>query len=415
MTLIIDRFSTKVLTRPVGQGVGSFSLHNLLAESRSSFDLKGDSATWSRKVIPNQNHEIRSSENWSKLIYEITDLLSRLSACFYNWGKTLNEVPTVQLELSNADKYIISNIHEKSDWVLTIDRNFGIEYFDNPRKSSGNSYLIDYTPEFLDSVGHRLIVSTYWLSEIEGLIKDGLRKMGILGTGFQAAQILDILKSISGKLALKLINNPKDAREIIGLALARLLLEEKGDLAHSVLIPLDTHIGLFSEHKKQELDATLRLLRSDLVMARFENNVLKIHLIEVKFRSGPGAGEEYSLKEQIVAKNEDTKKVIEALFQPKPEKDRFDRDIQNHELARLLEFYLERCIRHGLIQDHSQQEQAIRKGISKVLQDDFRIEFERMGFIFNLLGVSKEPEKYKENIIHVIGKDKICKLLVLLR
>ncbi|MBN1546701.1 MAG: hypothetical protein JW902_08590, partial [Syntrophaceae bacterium] len=345
LSMVIDRFATKVLTRPVGQGVGSFSLHNLLAEYRTTFDLKDDMATWSRKIVPNQNREIRDTENWAGLMSEISDEMLRLSSCFFNWGKTLDEVPAVQLELSPVDKYIIKHVHENSDWVLTIDRNFGIEYFDNPRKSGGNSYLIDYTPEFLDSVGHRLIVSTYWLSEIEGLIKDGLKKMGIPGTGFHAVQILDILKSISGKLALKLINNPKDAREIIGLALTRLLLEEKGDLAHSVLIPIDSHVALFTEHKRQVQDETLRLQRSDLLMVGFDQDVMKLRLIEVKFRSGAGAGEEYGLKEQIVSKNEDTQRVIDSLFQPKTEKDRFDRDIQNHELGRLLEFYLERCVR----------------------------------------------------------------------
>ncbi len=410
LTMVIDRFATKVLTRPIGQGLGSFSLHNLLAEYLTTFDLKGDMATWSRKIVSNQNNEIRETEKWASLIFEISDRILRLSSCFFNWGKTLNEVPAVQLELSAVDKYIINHVHENSDWVLTIDRNFGIEYFDNPRKSSGNSYLIDYTPEFLDSVGHRLIVSTYWLSEIEGLIKDGLKKMGIPGTGFHAVHILDILKSISGKLALKLINNPKDAREIIGLALTRLILEEQGDLANSVLIPIDSHISLFTEHKRQVHDETLRLQRSDLLMVGFDQNAMKLRLIEVKFRSSAGAGEEYGLKEQIISKNEDTQKVIESLFQPKTEKDRFDRDIQNHELGRLLEFYLERCIRHGLIQENSPQEQTILNGISKVIQNDFHMDFEKSGYIFNLQGVSKAPENYKGNNIYVIGKDKISQL-----
>jgi len=410
LTMVIDRFATKVLTRPIGQGVGSFSLHNLLAEYRTAFDLKGDMATWSRKIIPNKNNEIRDTENWADLIFTICDRMLRLSSCFFNWGKTLGEVPAVQLELSAVDKYIINHVHENSDWVLTIDRNFGIEYFDNPRKSSGNSYLIDYTPEFLDSVGHRLIVSTYWLSEIEGLIKDGLKKMGIPGTGFHAVHILDILKSISGKLALKLINNPKDAREIIGLALTRLLLEDQGDLAHSVLIPIDSHISLFTEHKRQVQDETLRLQRSDLLMVGFDGNAMKLRLVEVKFRSGAGAGEEYGLKEQIVSKNEDTQKVIESLFQPKIDKDRFDRDIQNHELGRLLEFYLERCIRHGLIQENSSDEEKILTGISKVIRNDFHMDFEKSGYIFNLQGISKEPENYKGNAIYVIGKDKISQL-----
>ncbi len=136
-----------------------------------------------------------------------------------------------------------------------------------------------------------------------------------------------------------------------------------------------------------------------------------MRLIEVKFRTGSGAGEEYSLKEQIVAKNLDTQKVIEERFQPRAKKDRFDRDIQNHGLARLIEFYLERCIRHGLIKSYSEEEEHIRKGILKITQNDFNISFDRAGYIFNLSGISKEAEEYKGNMIYIIGKEKIRELL----
>ena len=78
-----------------------------------------------------------------------------LSCLYYEWGKSIEYVPTIQLELNKQDRHILSEIHG----VLlgfTIDRNFGIEYFDNPEDSNPNlkSYLIDYTPEFMDGVGH---------------------------------------------------------------------------------------------------------------------------------------------------------------------------------------------------------------------------------------------------------------------
>jgi DNA phosphorothioation-dependent restriction protein DptH len=219
------------LTRHTQPPPGGFCLHNLLAEYRADFDVKGDSATWSRKVVPNQNSELFNGDTCAQMLFQSGDSLTRLAACFYDWGNSLDRVPAIQLELCETDKHLINHIHERSDWVFTIDRNCGIEYFDNPRAGGGavRSYLIDYTPEFLDGVGHRLIISTFWLSEIEGIISDGLRKMGIPGTGFQATQVLDVLKSISGRLALKVINNPKDAHEIIGLALTRLLVRMAGN------------------------------------------------------------------------------------------------------------------------------------------------------------------------------------------
>lgn len=415
ITVLIDRFSTKVLMRPVGSTQGSFCLHNLIAEYRADFDIKGEAATWSRKVIPNQNREITDGDRCSQGIYQAVDDILRASACFYDWGNSADKVPAIQLELSQTDKHIISKIHESSDWVLTIDRNFGIEYFDNPRSAPGvtvRSYLIDYTPEFLEGVGHRLIVSTFWLSEIEGLIQDGLQKMGIPGTGFHAAQILDVLKSISGKLALKLINNPKDAREIIGLALTRLLLERDGSLRDGVLIPVDSHIDLFAEHKRQLQDVDIRLHRNDLILARVRHDRLSLQLIEVKFRSGAGSpAEEVALKEAIVIKNADTQKVLETRFVPHAEGDRLDREIQNKQLANLLQFYLDRCCRHGLMDAQIPGNANIQTVIRDVVEGSFEIGFERAGFIYNLQGASKQTEEYKDNIIRVVGNDTIRELL----
>jgi hypothetical protein len=86
ITILIDRFSTKVLTRQTQPPPGSFCLHNLLAEYRADFDLKGDSATWSRKVIPNQNTELAPGDTCAQLLFHAVDGLTRLAACYHDWG-----------------------------------------------------------------------------------------------------------------------------------------------------------------------------------------------------------------------------------------------------------------------------------------------------------------------------------------
>jgi hypothetical protein len=48
---------------------------------------------------------------------------------------------------------------------------------------------------------------------------------------------------------------------------------------------------------------------------------------------------------------QDTRKVFESRFVPKPEKDRLDRELQNKELANLVHFYVERSRRYGLLAD----------------------------------------------------------------
>jgi len=414
ITILIDRFSTKVLTRRSHPPPGSFCMHNLLAEYRADFDVKGDSATWSRKVVPNKNSELFSGDTCAQALFEAVDMITRLSASYYDWGNSLDRVPAIQLELSDTDKHLINHIHEHSDWVFTIDRNFGIEYFDNPRTGGGavRSYLIDYSPEFLDGVGHRLIISTFWLSEIEGIISDGLRKMSIPGTGFQSAQILDVLKSISGRLALKLINNPKDAKEIIGLALTRLLLQENGDLKTGVLIPVDSHIDLFAEHKRTENVSDIRLQRSDLIHVRARDGKLVFRLIEVKYRSNVGgAGEDMILKEAIASKNSDTRKVFDTRFVPKSENDRLDRELQNKELANLVHFYVDRSRRHGLLEESPAGTEGLLEAIPKIEDGKCDVVFEKAGYIFHTEGLSKPMEEYKENQVFIIGRDRILELL----
>ncbi|MDP9201844.1 MAG: type IV secretion system DNA-binding domain-containing protein [Gemmatimonadota bacterium] len=414
ITILVDRFSTKVLTRYSQPPSDSFSLHNLLSEYEADFDLQGDSATWSRKITPNQNSELLPDDTCAQSLFQTADRLLRLASCYYDWGNSLEKVPAIQLELSETDKHLINRIHENSDWVFTIDRNFGIEYFDNPRAGGGavRSYLIDYTPEFLDGVGHRLIISTFWLSEIEGIIFDGLKKMGIPGTGFHASQILDILKSISGRLALKLINNPKDAREIIGLALTRLLLHQNGDLKSGVLIPVDSHIDLFAEHKRTSDDSSIRLQRSDLMLVSARDGQLVLRLIEVKYRSNVGGpSEDSSLKEAIEEKNANTRKVFEAKFVPRPESDRLDRELQTKELTNLLTFYLYRSQRHGLIENSTLGAQGLQKVINDLDAGHFEVVFEKAGYIFHTEGVSKTRESFKDNDIFIVGRNEILELL----
>jgi len=92
--------------------------------------------------------------------------------------------------------------------------------------------------------------------------------------------VLQVLKSVSGKLALKLINNPAQAQEVIGLALTRLALEKEGRLTRRVLIPVDSHIALFHQTPKELENSELTLKRTDLMLVELRGRKLHIDLIE---------------------------------------------------------------------------------------------------------------------------------------
>lgn len=410
VTVIIDQFVTKTISRPVGNVPGSYFLHSLLAEYRSEFNVMEDAVTWSRKVVPSSTAEINEDDESAALIYNIGKNVLGLSCSYYEWGKSIEHVPTIQLELNKQDRHILSEIHKRSDWVFTIDRNFGIEYFDNPEDSNPNlkSYLIDYTPEFMDGVGHRLIVSTGWLAEIEKLIEDGLKKINIPTSNFRAIKVLDIIKSVSGKLALKLINNPNNAREIIGLAITRLALEKDGLMQNGILIPVDTHIDMFAQSKRRNSDEEISVKRSDLILVTAKNGRLNINLIEVKFRSGEGSiTESLALKEEIVKKNENSEKAFRTKFISDEENPKIDVHLTNKSLSTLIGFYLERAIRHNLCKDSSE----LKTLIESINTGDFEFEFKKSGYIIHWAGITKPIANYKGNTVFELGNKEICDLL----
>ena len=46
-------------------------------------------------------------------------------------------VPQVTLGLSPADGALLHQAHRSSDWVITVDRTLGMEYFDSPGSRAG--------------------------------------------------------------------------------------------------------------------------------------------------------------------------------------------------------------------------------------------------------------------------------------
>ncbi|MBK8656770.1 MAG: ATP-binding protein [Haliscomenobacter sp.] len=410
VTVIIDQFVTKTIAKASWECPGSYFLHSLLAEYRSEFNVMEDAVTWSRKVVPSPTAEINEGKESAALIYNIGKNVLGLSCSYYEWGKSIEYVPTIQLELNKQDRHILSELHKRSDWVFTIDRNFGIEYFDNPEDSNPNlkSYLIDYTPEFMDGVGHRLIVSTGWLAEIEKLIEDGLKKINIPTSNFRAIKVLDIIKSVSGRLALKLINNPNNAKEIIGLAITRLALERDGLMQNSILIPVDTHIDMFAQSKRRNSDEEISVKRSDLILVTAKKGKLNINLIEVKFRSGEGSiTESLALKEEIVKKNENSEKAFRTKFISDKENPKIDVHLTNKSLSTLIGFYLERAIRHNLCENSSE----LKTLVESINTGDFEFEFEKSGYIIHWAGITKPVDNYKGNTVFELGNKEICHLL----
>lgn len=432
LTFVIDFFGTTVATRSHGGPQWSSTLHNLLAEYLTEYTPGATTATWSRLIAPNQCPPL-ASDGATEVLFGAHAHLSHLTPCFFDWGKSLDKYATVQLELSDGQGKnhlkMLRQIHTTSDWVFTIDRNFGIEYYDDPMQGETGGYLIDYTPEFLDSVSHRLIISTYHRHEVESILRSGFTTLlnpeggeeQQVISNYTLDSVLQVLKSVSGKLALKLINNPSQAQEVIGLALTRLALERDGRLKGRVLIPVDAHIALFHQTPKELENSEITLKRTDLMLVELRGRKLHIDFIEVKNRKYTSPQVLLELQSEIQAKNKNTELHFKANFLGLGKEKRFDAEIKNKELANILLFYFDRARRYGLFEEKVQPGvtteisngvESFFKGLETVAAGSCEVSFGYEGVIIN--GSSDSDHEVKDihdNRIEIIGRRGVASLL----
>ena len=87
-----------------------------------------------------------------------------------------NLPPTLITEISPEKAHSLRELHQLCDWVITLDRNAGIEYFDSPRdnKEIYDAYVIDCVPEREDLGCLQLITSTSNLEEVRNLLDRAL-------------------------------------------------------------------------------------------------------------------------------------------------------------------------------------------------------------------------------------------------
>ena len=116
------------------------------------------------------------------------------------------DLPTLKTEISPEKAQSLRELHRLCDWVITLDRNAGIEYFDSPRdnKDIYDAYVIDCVPERQDLGCLQLITSTSNLEEVRNLLDGSLEQMGLSQSRRNAEFLMEHLKALSGRLAIRL-------------------------------------------------------------------------------------------------------------------------------------------------------------------------------------------------------------------
>jgi len=413
LSILFDVFHVDVEFISPFENERSNHMHGLLYEHSENFGTSNSEIAWRRQINPQPGLDVDDQVPAHQLLVDLYKQYTSLIGQIHCSASIENAIPTLKLPLGPIDKNLISQVHQSSDWVFTVDRNFGLEYMDSPFDAYCPVYLIDYQPEHLSQVGHRLIISTQNVSEVERIIRPVLERLNLPFGSDETKAITNALRSVSGRLVLKLLSSPQMAHGALGMALARTFLEQALLLKDMILIPLDAHPDLFMTARQEAgmQGEELSLRRTDLLLVEFEptNKSITFHLIEVKLRNSAGLTDNLSLKNEISDQIENSVLALRRLFDPNlTAPDRFDRLVRTRELSVLLNFYLDRSARHRLIS--LEQVEAI-KGMLNELEYGYMLHFTRSGVVFHLGDNGYETEKDGDVVYHYLGIDRVRSLI----
>jgi DNA phosphorothioation-dependent restriction protein DptH len=406
LSLLLNLFPVDIrLESAIDRGRSSY-IHGLVQEPVTWFVGKGHVYSWNHQLYPTANAELPSAPGATQRIASVLTHYANAQATVAEGRYREDSRPTVQLNLDLTSKSLLYQIHEASDWVLIVDSNLGLEYFDASPEPERPIYLLDFTPQYLAAAGERLLLTTRSTDEILNIIRPALAGYGINEGEGQELSFLYVLRSLSGRLALQLLAAPNQADEAISLALSRIFLEQYELLSDRLVIPLDAHQSLFSDSKNVDFfDSALSMRRSDLLMVEVEPNerTLVFHLLEVKSRRhGVGIGLEQDMEEQL----SNARDVLKYHFDPNIyQPDRLDRAFKTKELVSLLTFYLERAKSYNLV-NQATADQLYDFFIT--LDEGYKLRFVTKGLVFDLsaqgIKISKSSE---ETTYYYIGLDYI--------
>ena len=390
-------------------------IHGLVQDFQVDYREDEEVVAWSRQPRHGFALPLAGAEELTDLLSVMPSLLSSATATVSTGETGLKLRPLIRLALDTEDRAILHQVHEVSDWVFTLDRNMGIEFFDHGGLRGRPDYLIDHSPDMAGSLGHRLTITSRSVAELEAMLAPVLEQYRLKAEGRHAVAILDQLRSLSGRLALKLISSPTQRAEALGLALSRMYLEHQGVFANQVVVPLDAHLELYRVLKKSadELGDEVSFKRTDLALFDLDAKARTItcRLVEVKCYNQVGDLAAFgALKDGIAEQVAQSEEVLSYHFDPqRSPADRPDRLVKTRELVTLLEFYMDRARRYGVMMDEASDEARF---LLRTLEEGYRLDFTRAAIIFDFDKPGTEPAEHEHGVeYHRIGVDLIQQLV----
>ena len=262
----------------------------------------------------------------------------------------------LRTEISPEKADSLRELHRLCDWVITLDRNGGIEYFDSPRHHPDvyDAYVIDCVPEREDLGTLQLITSTSNLEEVRYLLDDALDQMGLSHSRRNAEFLLENLKALSGRLAIRLTGQNAPTQELIALALSHASCRhEQGSggcwtpLENGFLVPVDDVLDLIPPLMAIGESATNA--RPDLIyVSLVPRKGLAFQFVEVKYRRHLRSARSLDLLDGIHQQTQALRTRWDAWYGIDDPTRAVFLSIRRAKLARVLRFYADKAHRHSL-------------------------------------------------------------------
>lgn len=405
LSILIEQFTAQGRVGPLHPyRRGSFV--NGLVQEPETVPLEGSGPSarqatgWSKGVRPATR---RGADDVERLLAVVLSATHRLQASVaLGQAVDAHVGPVLALQLDAESQGLLRQVHDVSDRVITLDRHLGVDFFDTPSAGEEAGYLLDFAPEFLQEERQRIVLTTRNTQEIEGVLAPMLKGYGINLRRGDEVMVLEGLRSLSGRLALRLEGSTTHAKEVVGLLFARWLMEEIGALENRVVIPLDAHRSWFQGAGPQR--------RADLLLVGFPSQgAVRMDIIEVKLREDLPPAARGPLYRLMREQTDTTETRLRALFDPAVYPlPRADLALRAKELAGVLSFYIRRAVRYGLLPP---VEGDASLAIAECLDDGYRLEVQRLGIVFERLGSGHHIDEDEPGFtVHRFGANKARKL-----
>lgn len=197
----------------------------------------------------------------------------------------------------------------------------------------------------------QLITSTSSLDEVSRLLDDALNEMGLSSSPANRKLLLDSLKALSGRLALRLTNEGTTVAEMVALALVqnKCVHGKEGDeawlsLRDGFFVPIDDVPELLQSIGDKPDQAAER---ADLLyVSPARKGGLRFCIVEVKFRRYLKTARSTDMLEGIDQQLAASEQRWEKLYGE--ETSALEKTVLRVRLARFLRFYLKKARRHTL-------------------------------------------------------------------